>query len=90
MQADNEKIKRKLNIARGQLEGVIKMIDNDRYCIDVSNQIMAIISLLKNVNKDVLTAHLHSCVETALESDDEALISQKLDEIADVINQLSK
>lgn len=58
MKADKEVQLRKLKTVRGQIDGLIKMVEEDRYCLDVSNQLMASISILKNINKDVLTAHL--------------------------------
>ena len=50
MQADKDKTIRKLKTVGGQIDGLIKMVENDRYCIDVSNQLMASISILKNIN----------------------------------------
>ena len=41
MMADKQKVSRLLKTARGQIDGILKMIDEDRYCIDISNQIMA-------------------------------------------------
>ena len=62
MQADKDKTLRKLKTVRGQLDGLIKMVEDDRYCIDISNQIMGSISILKNINSDVLSSHLEHCV----------------------------
>ena len=44
----NEKVLLRLKTARGQIDAVIKMIEDDRYCIDISNQLLAIQSLIKN------------------------------------------
>ncbi|WP_394273918.1 metal-sensing transcriptional repressor, partial [Peptoniphilus lacydonensis] len=55
MRADREVQLRKLKTVRGQIDGLIKMVEDDRYCLDISNQLMASISILKNINKDVLT-----------------------------------
>lgn len=52
MTADNSKITRLLKTARGQIDGILKMIDENRYCIDVSNQIMACQAILSKVNKE--------------------------------------
>ena len=41
MRADHDSVRRKLKIARGQLDGILQMIDDDRYCVDISNQILA-------------------------------------------------
>ncbi|HIY17827.1 MAG TPA: metal-sensing transcriptional repressor, partial [Candidatus Blautia avistercoris] len=41
MQADEKKIRRLLKTARGQIDGILKMVDENRYCIDISQQLMA-------------------------------------------------
>lgn len=61
MKAEQQNIKRLLNTAKGQIDGLNKMIDDDKYCIDISNQIMATIAILKKVNIEILDAHL-KCV----------------------------
>ena len=71
MKANHTTVKRKINIVKGQLDGILQMIDEDRYCIDVSNQLLASISLLKSANRDILKAHIRHCVSEALQSDAE-------------------
>ena len=55
-----------LKTARGQIEGILKMIDDERYCIDVSKQIFAVQSLLKKANMKILKDHMNSCVKSAV------------------------
>ena len=50
MKADKANIERLLKTARGQLDGILKMVEEDRYCIDISNQILASNALLKKAN----------------------------------------
>lgn len=90
MQADKDKTLRKLKTVRGQIDGIIKMIDNDRYCIDVSNQVMASISILKNINKEVLQAHLQHCLYQSLNNNDPDDVKEKIKEIERVIDKLNK
>ena len=59
----NEKVLLRLKTARGQIDAVIKMIEDGRYCIDISNQLLAIQSLIKNANNEVLSNHLNNCVK---------------------------
>lgn len=87
MQASKSKAKRLLNTARGQIEGVVRMVEDDRYCIDVSNQLLATIAILKKVNKDILHAHLQHCVYEATESEDR---KEKLEEIARILDTLAR
>ena len=90
MQADKKSTIRKLKTVGGQIDGLIKMIEEDRYCIDVSNQLMASISILKNINKDVLRAHLEHCVYDSLNQNDEESIKEKISEIEKIIDKLNK
>lgn len=87
MRADHKKIQRKLSIAKGQLEGISKMIDDDAYCIDVSNQILAVITLLKHANNEILSAHLEHCFHQAKEDDD---LNQKMKEVSSLLERMSK
>ena len=65
MRADRAKVLRLLRTATGQIEGVIKMVEEDRYCMDISNQIMAADSVLRRVNREVVKAHMCGCVRDA-------------------------
>ncbi len=84
MTANRDKVVRLLRTARGQMDGILKMIDDNRYCIDISNQIMACQAILSKVNGEVLNAHLQNCVLNSHGDD----TKQKLDEIAKILNQL--
>ncbi len=90
MVADKAKITRLLKTARGQLDGLLKMIEDDRYCIDISNQLMATQAILRKANKEIIHAHLGSCVKDAFEQGDEAEKDQKIDEIMAVMDKFSK
>ena len=79
----------KLKTARGQIDGIIKMLEEDRYCVDVSTQILSAIGLLKKANIDVLNSHIRSCVATAiLEGQDEG--EEKIEEIITIIDRYVK
>ncbi|ACJ74864.1 hypothetical protein H17ap60334_09925 [Thermosipho africanus H17ap60334] len=81
---------RTLKNARGQIDAIIKMIEENRYCIDISKQILAAISLLKKANVQVLNSHLETCVKSAAFSDDPQEVEQKIKELEDVISYLNK
>ncbi|MBQ8505514.1 MAG: metal-sensing transcriptional repressor, partial [Clostridia bacterium] len=74
---------RLLKTARGQIDGIIRMAEENRYCIDISTQLLACQALLGTINKEVLKAHLSSCVMNAQEDKEE-----KLREIASVLDKL--
>lgn len=90
MMADHARIERLLKTARGQIDGILRMVEDDRYCIDISTQLMATQSLLARINADVLKAHVEGCVRTAMESGDEQEKEAKLAEIETVIEKLAK
>ena len=87
MKADKEKITRLLKTARGQMDGLLKMVEDDRYCIDISNQLMATQAILRTVNHQILHAHLEGCVQSAMETEDS---QKKISEMLSIIDKLSK
>lgn len=84
MTAEKDKIVRLLKTARGQIDGIIKMVEENRYCVEISNQIMASEAILSKVNKEVIKAHLSNCVMNATGADKE----EKLIEIAALLDKL--
>ncbi|AGK98735.1 metal-sensing transcriptional repressor [Clostridium pasteurianum] len=84
---NNEKLNavKALKTSKGQIEGIIKMIEEGRYCIDVSNQIIAAQSLLKKANMLILKQHLNHCVKDAFMHDNG---DKKVDEIIDLLGRL--
>ncbi len=87
MRADKTKITRLLKTARGQLDGLLKMVEDDRYCIDISNQLMATQAILRKVNNEVIQAHLGNCVKEGFEQGKE---NEKIEEIIKLLDKLSK
>ena len=75
--ADHKSVTRMLKTARGQIDGILRMVEEDRYCVDISTQLMATQALLARINADVLKAHIEGCVTSAIESGDEDLKAAK-------------
>jgi DNA-binding FrmR family transcriptional regulator len=73
-----------LRTAKGQVEAIIRMVEDDRYCIDVSKQVHAAMALLKKANLVVLKQHMNTCVKDAIRSDKG---SEKIDEIALILEK---
>lgn len=87
MKADPKLVTPLLKTARGQLDGLLRMVEEDRYCMDISNQLLATISILNKVNREVLKGHLSSCVRDAVaEGNDQ----EKIDEILSLLDKISK
>ena len=63
------------------------MVDDDRYCIDIVNQILAAQAILKKANREILKAHMAMCVKDAVEADD---ATEKIDEMIDLLDKVSK
>jgi DNA-binding FrmR family transcriptional regulator len=75
-----------LKISKGQIEAVIKMIEDERYCVDISNQIIAAQSLLKKANLLILKQHMNHCVADAFKNDNG---SEKIDEIIELLSKIA-
>ena len=87
MMADRKRVEPLLRTARGQLEGVLRMIDENRYCMDIVTQLQAVESLVHKAQREVLRAHLNGCVRDAFENGDEQAREQKNDEIIKLIDK---
>lgn len=84
MNEERKKALQSLKTAKGQIDGIIKMIEEERYCMDISNQIVAAQALLKRSNLLILKQHLNHCVKQAVingESDG------KIDEIMTILEK---
>lgn len=87
MMADQKTILRLLKTARGQLDGIMKMVEEDRYCIDISHQVMATEAILNRVNKEILAAHLKHCVN---EADTAQAREERIDEFVSTLGKILK
>lgn len=88
--SDNTKVKRLLKTAKGQIDGILKMIEEERYCLDISSQISATQSILKKVNVEILSNHLSHCVRESFEHDNEKDKQAKMDEFVLILNKIMK
>ena len=77
-----------LNMAKGQIEGILKMVEEDRYCIDISNQILASEALMRKANVEILHGHLKTCVKDAMVSGDG--VEEKLEELRHTLTKMTK
>lgn len=87
---DNENTLRRLKTVEGHLRGVIRMVEEDSYCIDVIRQIQAIDAALNKVSTQILENHLNSCVITAVQGNDKKERQRVLKEITDVFEMSNK
>lgn len=76
----------RLNRIEGQIRGIKNMVEEERYCVEILNQVSAVQSALNSFNKKLLASHIHSCVvEDIRGGNDEAV-----DELCEIIQKLMK
>ncbi len=87
---ENQNALRRLKTIEGHLRGVIRMVEEEAYCIDVIRQIQAVESALNKVSAQILENHLNSCVITAIRGDDPGERERVLKEITEVFDTANK
>mgnify|MGYP003513160140 FL=1 len=87
---ENETTIRRLKTIEGHLRGVIRMVEEDAYCIDVIRQIQAVDAALNKVSTQILENHLNSCVTTAIQGNDKKERQRVLKEITEVFEMSAK
>jgi DNA-binding FrmR family transcriptional regulator len=85
MSEERKKAVQSLKTAKGQIEGIIKMIEEDRYCIDVANQLLAVQSLIKKADLMILQGHLRHCVKDACNNNNP---EEKIEEFNKVLEKI--
>ena len=80
----------RLKSAEGHVRGIERMVDENAYCIEVINQILAVQRALDKINSMILERHLQTCVTTAIRGDDAAERERVIAEIMDVFETTGK
>jgi len=80
-------VQKRLGRIEGQVRGLSKMVEEDRYCIDIVTQISAVRAALRRVEEEVLRDHVAHCVEHAIASGNKADQRQKITELMEVIGR---
>ncbi len=88
MQQDTKAaVLKRLRRIEGQVRGLARMVEDDRYCIDVVTQISAVQAALRRAEEEVLRDHVGHCVEHAIVSGDRQEQRQKIAELMDVLGR---
>jgi DNA-binding FrmR family transcriptional regulator len=87
---DKDALGRRLRRIEGQVRGIERMVDDDRYCMDVLTQIAAVSKVLDAVALEVLDDHVRHCVAGALASGDEAAAAQKSEELLAAVQRFAR
>jgi len=88
MRSDSKtSVGKRLGRIEGQVRGLSKMVEEDRYCIDIVTQISAVRAALRRVEEEILRDHVAHCVEHAIASGDQADQRRKVSELIDVLSR---
>ena len=87
---DKNALVKRLHRIEGQVRGIERMVEDDRYCIDVLTQISAVTTALESLAVRILDEHVRHCVAGALSSGDEAEAAQKTDELLRAVQRFSR
>ncbi len=90
----DEETKRKVDAAlkriAGQISGIQRMIDEERYCVDVLHQVSAVEGAIDRVGQLILGSHIDTCVATALESGNPRTSRKKAQELKEVVGRFRR
>ena len=87
---DKEALIKRLHRIEGQVRGVEKMVEEDRYCIDILTQISAVNTALESLAFKILDEHVRHCVAAALASGDEADARTKTEELLEAVHRFAR
>ena len=87
---DKDKLVKRLHRIEGQVRGVEKMVEDDRYCIDILTQISAVNTALESLAFKILDEHVRHCVAGALASGDEADAQTKTEELLEAVQRFAR
>ena len=87
---DKEALKKRLHRIEGQVRGIERMVDDDRYCIDILTQVAAVRTALESLSLEVLEDHVNHCVRDALTAGDEEVATAKSKELLAAVQRFAK
>ena len=80
----------RLNRIEGQVRGIARMVDENRYCIDILTQVQAVRAALHKVEEELLKDHVQHCVANAFKDGDAGEQREKIDELVNVLGRLTR
>jgi len=87
---DKPRLLNRLKRIEGQVRGVARMIEDERYCIDVLTQLQAVRAALARVETEMLKGHLGHCIEDAIVSGDQAEQRRKAGELIELLERAAR
>jgi DNA-binding FrmR family transcriptional regulator len=90
LREEKSAIRQRLRRIEGQVRGIDRMIEEERYCIDVLTQLQAVKAALAKVEDAILNDHAATCVEAAIETGDRGEQHQKFSELVELISKIKR
>jgi CsoR family transcriptional regulator, copper-sensing transcriptional repressor len=90
MEHDHRDNIQRLKIVEGHIRGIQRMLEDDKYCIDVIRQIQAVQAALNKISANLLDGHLNSCLLSAIQGDDPTERTRVLTEISEVFETANR
>jgi DNA-binding FrmR family transcriptional regulator len=87
---EKDALKKRLHRIEGQVRGIERMVDEDRYCIDILTQVGAVKTALESLGLEILEDHVSHCVRDALASGDPKTATQKSEELLAAVERFAK
>jgi DNA-binding FrmR family transcriptional regulator len=87
---DKDALKNRLHRIEGQVRGIERMVDEDRYCIDILTQVGAVRNAIERMAFEILNDHVTHCVQDALASGDAELATEKSEELLAAVERFAK
>ena len=81
---------KRLQRIEGQVRGIARMVDGDRYCIDIVTQVSAVRAALRRLEEEILQDHVVHCVEHAIASGNKADQRKKIEELMEVVRRADR
>lgn len=88
--SESETTIKRLKRIEGQVRGIVRMLEEDRYCIDVLHQMQAVKAALARAESEILKSHAASCVDDAIASGNAKAQREKVSELVDLFDKLKR
>jgi DNA-binding FrmR family transcriptional regulator len=87
---DKEALRRRLHRIEGQVRGIERMVDEDRYCVDILTQVAAVRTALESLGLQILEDHVNHCVHDALAAGDASKAQQKTEDLLGAVQRFTR
>ena len=87
---DKDALKKRLHRVEGQVRGIERMVDEDRYCVDILTQVAAVRTALESLGFQILEDHVNHCVHDALAAGDEPTANEKTQDLLAAVSRFAR